>query len=390
MKNVRKVFISIEIAFRYGRDIVRGIGKYSQIHGPWVLYTEQPNYRKVHITKSWIKNHGIEGLIIHMSGEEHYKEIYKTGLPTIILAGTNKRLPGQYHIRTDDDAIGKMGAKHLLERGFRHFAFSGFDDLFWSIDREKGFSKAVTEAGFKANTFYQSMANQAHARNNDTTILIDWLKEQPKPVGLMTCNDDYAYLVLEACRIAGLHIPEEIAIVGVDNDELICEISSPPLSSVALNAEVAGYEGAELLNKLMSGQKITRETIVVQPRKVDTRQSTDILAIEDQHMALALRFIRQNAREAIHVDDVTRAAALSRRVLEKKFRKLLNRSIHDEIRRVRINQACIMISETSIPIEQIAFKLNFTDSRNLIRSFKREKGVTPSAYRKIYGLRAEF
>lgn len=378
MKTVRKVFISIEMTFGYGRDIVRGIGRYSRIHGPWVLYTEQPNYRKSNITQSWIENHGIEGLII-----EYYNErLYNTKLPTIGLAGINKRLPGRYHILTDDDAIGKMGAKHLLERGFRNFAYSGFEGLFWSINRGKSFSNSVAEAGFKVCTFYQNSTNIEFALNDEMPLMTDWLKKLPKPVGLMACNDDNAHIVLEASRIAGLHVPEEIAIVGVDNDELICEISSPPLSSIAFNAELAGYHGAELLDKLMLGQKVARETIVIQPTKVETRQSTDVLAIEDQHVVLALRFMRQNAKERIHVGDVAIAAALSRRVLEKKFRKLLGRSINDEIRRVRVNQACIMLAETSIPIEQIAFKLNFTDSRDLFRNFKREMDMTPSEYRK--------
>jgi LacI family transcriptional regulator len=386
MKAVRKVLILIEISFGYGRDIVRGIGRYSRIYGPWVLYTEQPNYRKSAITQSWIKNHGIEGLIIHMSGEELYKELDNTGLPTIIFAGTHELVPGQYHVISDDDAIGEMGAKHLLERGFRHFAFSGFEGLFWSANRKKSFSKIITEAGFKVSIFDQPRTNLRYVVDDEMPLMIDWLKQLPKPVALMACNDDNAHMVLEASRIAGLHIPEEIAVVGVDNDELICEISSPPLSSIAINAELASYHAAELLDKLMSKQKVARETIVIHPTRVETRQSTDILAIEDQHVAMAMSFMRKNARERIFVDDVANAVALSRRVLEKKFRKLLDCSINDEIRRVRINQACDMIAQTNIPIEQIALKLNFTDSRDLIRNFKSEMDMTPSEYRKKHGL----
>ncbi len=185
--------------------------------------------------------------------------------------------------------------------------------------------------------------------------------------------------------MAGLHVPEQVAIVGVDNDELVCELSDPPLSSVALNVERGGYEAAEMLDKLMAGKESIKKDIIVEPMHVVTRQSTDILAVEDPEVADAMRFIRRHSKRIIQVSDVVDSVGLSRRVLQQRFRRIFGRSIYDEIKRCRLEQIVLVLAETDLSISQIASAFGYAGIEKLSRYFQREKGMTPLAYRKQYG-----
>lgn len=382
---MRKVLVSIEGSFEYGRNLMRGVGKYSHLHGPWMVYTEPPRYRKSRrgrSIESWIKKWSIDGIIIHLPNAHKDQEIFNMGLPIIVATSTDKDLSGFHHIRPDDASIGKIGAKHYFDRGFRNYAYCGFNDMFWSQDRGESFRKEVVESGFEIQMYKQPLSRVVISWDKEQSHMIEWLKSLPKPVGLMTCNDDRAQHVIEACWNANFRIPEDVAILGVDNDILVCELLTPQLSSVAVNCERAGYQAAELLDKLMNGQKISPQKIVIQPTHVEARQSTDILTIEDQEVAKAVQFIFQRAKKGIRVDDVVQAVALSRRVLEKRFRASLGRSVHDEIRRVRIDLASRMLKETNMSVSQIAEALEFLEVRDLSRTFRKEKGVSPLAYRK--------
>jgi len=201
----------------------------------------------------------------------------------------------------------------------------------------------------------------------------------------MVCSDDRSQEICEACRIADIHVPEEVAIIGVDNDEVFCELSNPRLSSVAFNTEKAGYEAAELLDKLISGRKVKDIRVVVHPTHIVTRHSTDILAVEDEEAAKAIRFIREHQNKSIQVCDVVNAVGVSRRSLERRFRKSLGRSVHEEIRRVHIDQVCRMLIGTNLSVTKISRVLGYPDIDNIARYFKKEKGTTPLAYRKRYG-----
>jgi LacI family transcriptional regulator len=214
-----------------------------------------------------------------------------------------------------------------------------------------------------------------------------WLKQLPKPIGLMACNDDQGQHVLEACKIGGLHVPEQVAIVGLGNDDLICDLVNPPLSSIAVSAEKAGYEAAGVLDKIMAGKKVTNQKIVVRPTHVVTRQSTNVFAVDDRDVLMALHFIHRRARkEAIQVDDVLRAVSLSRRSLYNRFAQILGRSVHEEIKRVRVDQLAQLLVSTNVPISHIASTLGYSDIKNIARYFKQLKGMTPLEYRKCHSL----
>jgi LacI family transcriptional regulator len=377
-----------------GRGMQLGIAKYSRLHGPWTFYRIPLFYRELRKKKETIsdlRDWGPDGIIM---GDTFYptkvqkaREIIKLGLPTIAIAN-EPNIPGVVNVVASNDRIGRMAAEHLLDRGLRHFAYCGFDDIFWSVERGETFAAAIAEAGFKTHFYKQPKSRAKQLWKTEQLVMADWLKSLPKPVGLMACNDDRGQQVIDACKIAALNMPDDVAIIAVDNDQLVCGLTDPTLSSVNLNFERAGYESAELLGKLMAGEvKTTDHEIIVHSTHVVTRQSTDILAIEDQEVVKALRFIREHAKEPIQVIDVTDVVTVSRRSLERRFRKVLGRSVHDHIRRVRIDQVVRMLLETHLAVSQIALDLGYPGIDHIARDFRREKGMSPVAYRKKYGAR---
>jgi len=380
MAHIPRVILMIETSRAFGRGLLYGIARYSRIHGPWVFYREPGGLEK---SLPDLKNWGADGIIMRNTPKSDV--LSELNLPTILVIHGKEKKSYYPRIITDGEQIGRMAARHFLDRGFRHFAYCGFDDTSWSQQRCIYFVKTVIQAGFKPHIYQQPKSRVKQCWKNEQVIMADWLKSLPKPVGLMACNDDRGQHALEACKMAGLQVPEEVAVIGVDNDELVCDLSDPPLTSIALNTEKAGYEAAKLLDRLMTQKKKkTRKDIMVRPINIVTRQSTDILSIEDKEVAEAVRFIRKNSRKTIRVNDVADASGLSRRVLEKRFRKILNRSVYEEIRRVRIAQVCQMLVETTISISEIALVLGYPGVEHIARYFRKEKGKSLLAYRKEY------
>ena len=382
MPKIPKVILRIETSVAYGRGLLFGIAKYSRVHGPWAFYSE-PRHEETALPH--LEKWGASGIIARIPDvKKKTEQFIIKGLPAILVP-LEEEIPDFPNIIDDCATAGRMAAEHLLDRGFRQFAFCGFSDMHWSRKRRESFSKRIAKAGFETHCYERPRAKVQRLYEKELALLANWLKSLPKPVGLMTCDDEHGRHTIEACKIAGLHVPEQVAIIGVDNDELVCELCNPPLSSVAVNTERAGYEAAELLDKMMAGKKMKNKNIIVHPTHIVTRQSTDILAIEDHEVVQAVSFIRQHAKEPIQVTDVVDAVTLSRRVLEKRFRKVLNRSVLEEIRRVRIDQVVWMLIDTNLSISQIASALGYPSVKHIARYFRQEKAMSLVAYRKQYG-----
>ena len=386
MIKVPKVILLIETSREYGRNLLRGIASYSYLHGPWTMERETPFYIKSDHRKKtstdpsqWLA----DGII--MREPQNVEEILAKNIPTIFASYLNEHITGTSRIITDDAAIGRMGVEHFRERGFRYYAYMGFDDMYWSRNRCVSFQKNVLETDGQVHVFQQPKNKNERLWINEQFLVADWLKSLPKPLGLMACNDDRGQQVLAACRLADLKVPDEVAVLGVDNDEFVCNLSNPPLSSIALNTEKAGFQAAQLLDKLMAREKIPPQKINVSPTHVETRQSSDVLAIEDREVADAVRFIREHARQLIQVEDVADAVALSRRILYDRFQKILGCSVHEEIARIRVEQICRMLESTQISMLQIARSLGYDSDKHLARYFRRQKGISPLEYRKRYG-----
>jgi LacI family transcriptional regulator len=374
MKKLKRVTLLIETSRAFGRELLTGIARYSKIHGPWSFYREPRGLKSAlpHLEK-W----EADGII--MRNTPVSKKMLDFNVPVITVLHYQKNDSGFPTVQTDSEAISELAAKHLMNRGFRNFAFCGFKDLDWSLERENHFKNYLKNFGH--NSFLYSPLKNISVQK-ELNRIADWLQELPKPVGIMACNDDRGQHILEACKLAELHVPEEIAVIGVDNDTLICDLCDPPLSSIALNTIEAGYKTAELMDNLMNGEKMGGQLILVSPTHVVKRQSTDILAINDENLVKALSFINSNAKERISVNDVVNVTALSRRSLENKFKAILGRSVMEEVRRIRIDQISKMLIETELSISEIASAFNFTEIEHISRYFRKEKMMSMRDFRK--------
>jgi len=373
---MKRIVLLVETSREFGRQLIIGIARYSRIKGPWSFYKE-PIGLKSSIPRftGWKP----DGII--MRDSLITKELLKLKIPTILAlhdSSWSKALPV---VRTDSRSIAKMASEHLIGKGIKNFAFCGFDNYEWSNERKMNFECFNEEAGYKT---YNYNSLKKYDWQNEQKRVIDWIKTLPKPVGIMTCNDDRGQHILEVCKLIGLKVPEDVSVIGVDNDPMICEIGDPPLTSVALNVESAGYETAKLLDELINGKKMQGQQILVTPTHVVQRQSTDILAVNDSDVAAAIRFIRENAKNKILVKDVVKITRLGRRALEQRFKKNIHRSIYNEIRQVRVELISNMLIETDLPISQISSLFNFTDVEHISRYFKKEKGIGLREFRKLH------
>jgi LacI family transcriptional regulator len=376
------VFLLIDSSRAYERALLKGIARYSQMHGPWIFVHEGPFWEKHSRQDLLERMKSADGII--MREGPFMKDILGLRIPSIVSNYATEHIPGLPNIVSDHVAIGRLAAEHLIERGFRHFAFCGYPELFWSNQRYQGFTQRITEAGLEWTNYHPPKTIRQHWKN-ELPFMMEWLKSLPKPVGLFTCVDERSQQVAEACKKSGLRIPDEVAIVGVDNDEMICMLSSIPLSSVAINAEKGGYEAAAVLDRLMKGKK-RAASIEISPSHVVTRTSTDIVTVADGHVARALTFIRDNSMRELQVGDVAQATGLSRRVLEKRFRNVLNRSIYEQIRQERVGLIIKLLADPTLRIADIAYSLGFPDAAHIARYFRAQTGLSTATYRQRHYL----
>lgn len=382
MKKRRQVLLNVETSLAFGRNVLEGISRYLVEKLPW---TVQLDLRELIMPDpEWLSSWEGDGIICRSASPELARKLKKLNIPTVDLTDMygGNILPS---IWNDHHAIGKLAATHLIERGFVNFGFCGFSDHHWSSTRQAGFCQQVEETGV-VSSLYSSDWGRVREGGWDVqqAEIKKWLTELPKPVGIMGCNDVRGQHVLEACNQLDLAVPEKVAVIGVDNDQVLCDFCDPPLTSVIPNAKRIGYLAAELLDRLMNGEEPEENLTLVEPSGIATRQSTDVLAIGDELVADAVRFIRENACNGIRVADLLREVPISRRLLEIRFQKFLGRSPQAEIRNTQLKRVCQLLSETDLAIEQISRLTGFKHSEYLSVVFKRELDITPGAYRKTH------
>jgi LacI family transcriptional regulator len=383
----RAVAIIVETSGSYGREILGGVARYLRTHGlSWSIFVDERELSAQ--APPWLSRWRGDGIICRPMTRELASVFRRRGTPAIDLSDQHEGL-GLPHIWSDMRAIGRRAAEHLLERGFRSFAFCGFRDELWSEQRRQGFTDAIALPGYRCET-YVSPWRGRHAREwqHEHAALERWLRGLPRPLAVMACNDLRAHHVLDAARSLGLAVPEELAVIGVDDDYPFCDLCDPPLSSVVPNAQRIGYQAAETLDALMAGEPPVAQEILVEPLGITTRQSTDILAIDDPAIAAAVRLIRERACDGLRVSEIVKRVAVSRPVLERRFRKYLSRSPQAEIRRVQIARVKRLLVDTDLPLKSIASTAGFIHPEYLSVVFKRDTGTTPGAYRRSAALPA--
>lgn len=377
----REVTLIVENSHVSGRNIVRGIARYNREQmARWLINHEWRNTDVFY--PAWLDDWQGDGFIARIESKRILRKIKSFGVPVVDVLGTN-RDPEIPLVHVDDGAIAAMAAKHLLDRGFRYFAYVGFAWPSWALRRRDALVRAVQAEGYPCEVHaWPAGADMSWSWGEEQDTVARWLRSLPKPVGIMLCSDSLSPMMLEACRRSGLAVPDEIAVIGVDNDELMCETSEPPLSSVVPDDQGVGYEAAHLLDRLMQGETWDGEHVYLQPKGVVTRLSSDVLAIEDQVVAAAVGFIREHALEDLTVDDVVQTVPVCRTLLQRRFRKAIGRSLHDEILRVRLEHARFLLEESDMPLWQVAEKSGFKHQEYMGVVFKKHLGQTPLQFRK--------
>jgi LacI family transcriptional regulator len=380
----RRVALLVESSRAYGRGILSGVAKYVRQHDPWSVFFQ--NLNLCDATPEWLRHWKGEGMIVRLENSDIVSVIRRLKVPAVFLRHVHDaRIPS---ILTDNVATSWFCFEHLKERGFQHFAFCGFNGADYSDERKVRFVEAVTQAGMRCHVYTDAhpplksdTAKYEGLGLKDGGRVASWIQKLPRPVGVMACNDMRGQQVLDACRAIGLAVPEEVAVVGVDNDEVLCDLADPPLSSVVPDTERIRYEAAVLLAEMMAGRKKPTPGTLIPPNGIIARRSTEVLAMEDLQIAAVARFIREHACEGIDVSDVLRAVPMSRSSLDRRFIKILGRSPKDEILRVRLNRVKQLLAETDFPLSLIAEKTGFEHIEYLSRIFKKKVGTTPSEFR---------
>jgi LacI family transcriptional regulator len=382
----RQVALLIETSNAYARGLLEGVTAYLREHRPWSIYISE--HGRGDSVPHWLRGWHGDGIIARIENRNIARAVVERKLPIVDLSAA-RLLPGVPWAETDDAAIARMAFAHLMERGFRHMGFCGLTNYKWAVWRRDEFVRSAEDAGCDCQVHMTSVrAGRVSDWAADQNDLARWLKKLPKPVGVFACFDIRGRQVLDACRGAGLRVPDDVAVIGVDNDPVLCELSDPPLSSVAPDTHRTGYVAADLLDRMMSGEKVAPAPHLIAPTGVVARRSTDALAIEDPELSKAVRFIREHACDGISISQVLEGVALSRRALETRFSKQLGRTPHDEIVRVQIERAKQLLLQTELPLKTIANRVGIPHPEYLNVVFKRVTGQPPGIYRREHRTRS--
>lgn len=382
MKHRKAVALLIETSNSYARGLLDGIIAWQREHELWSIFL--PEQERGAAPPAWLKSWKGDGIIARIETEEIAKAVRRTSLPVVDVSAA-RRVDNIPWVETDDRVIVQLATRHLLERGFRDLAFCGEPRFNWSCWREQHFIEAVRNAGASCHVFQSKTdRKRAYSWNRERALLKNWLERLPKPVGIMACYDIKGQQVLDVCRELDIAVPEQLAVIGVDDDQQLCNLCTPPMSSVVPNKRLTGYEAARLLDQMMAGVSVGAEGLLIEPLGIAERRSTDILAIADDDIVKALRFIRQHAYEGINVADILKLVPLSRRALEARFQKHIGRTPHQEIERIRMERVKQLLVETELPLHQIADRTGFRHPDYLAVAFKRYAGLQPGAYRRKF------
>jgi len=374
-----QVLLLLETSRAYGRGLVEGIARYVEQHGPWSMFFEERGLNDP--IPNWFKDWKGDGIISRTVRKADLRRLQSTGLPMIELyADSSLDIPCVY---VDSGAITEMAVEHFLERGLRNMAFFCNDRNHWIDERRESFVTELERRGLVCAVFAASSERQKDwSQQVERREVTCWLRSLPKPCGIFCASDLYAARIMNICRSVGIAVPEQIAVLGVDNDPVLCSVCFPPLSSIDLGCPRIGYEAASMLDRLMSGKNCRKNKKFLMPERLVARQSTDVLNVDDPDLAKAIQYIRQHACMGLRVAEVATALGFSRRALEKQMQRFVQRTPKEEIMRLRMERARMLLQQTDMSVEQICRKSGFASFKYFARAFRREIGLTPREYRK--------
>lgn len=380
MSSIPQVAVLVDTSRSYGRDIVRGIRRYVAEQGPWSLYLEPRDLRSSF--PGWLQKWPGDGILARTVDASLLRELKATKLPVIELRSTILKYPFPF-VGMDNHIVGERVARHFLDRGFRRFACYLDNGERFFQQRCESFTATLKAQGFECSVFETDAPSQgALSWDQHQQNLADWLSSLEKPCGLFATNDQLGFWVLDAARRAGISVPEQLAVIGAENDKTLCETAWPPLSSVQLRGQNAGYLAAKLLDEWMHKKVIPPKETLLPPGDIIVRQSSDIVAVEDERVARALHYIRRKAADGIGVDDVAREVALSRSALERRMKAMIGRSPGEELIRIRFSQVERLLAQTDLTLDAIAERTGFKHPQYMAEAFRKRFEMTPGEYRK--------
>jgi LacI family transcriptional regulator len=380
MRENRRIALLIGHDLSFSRNVIRGVREYALSKPTWVFRNGPANKEVLPFLRDWNPH----GIIAGLYRKDFARRVVKLRKPLVdtgcTIAGLNVTV-----VDVDHAAVGRMAAEYFLSLGFEHFGYFGVEAAVHSRLREESFRRRLAEAGRTVTACYENYLEQAGTTTSWRALdrqTRRWLQELPKPAAIFACNDIPARALADACSQLGLHIPSQVALLGVDNDDLECLLTAPPLSSIAIPDERIGYEAAHLLDQLMSGERRPNAPLFLPPVRVVPRQSTDTLAVSDPVVSAAIRFIYEHATEDVNVESVVQHVAVHRRELERKFRRIVGHSVLHELRRRRIEHAKRLLAATRLPMSSIARQSGFSTPQRMATVFQSFEQVSPTAYRR--------
>ena len=379
------VGLVIDAKFSFGRNIWRGVVDFVRHEGlNWHLLGLRYYGPGQHWIEELVADGRVEAVVAADTPGETIEALKKARIPTV-LTSSGVRIEGFTRLSVDDLAVGEMAADHLVEQGYTHFGFVGESTLDHARVRGVGFEVELTRRGRSCERHEPLRASRENVKKPEfrprQEAMRRWLADLPKPMAIFAADDDLSLQLSEMISLEGWRIPEDIALLGVDDDELLCESSRPTLSSIRTPAHTIGYEAARIVRRMLRGEPQSSQPSTIPPGGITVRGSTDLLLQPDADLTQALRFIRSHATSRINVSDVVDNVDICRSLLERRFRTLLGRSPHEEIQRVRIERTRQLLAETTLPLHRVASLAGFRDEKHLRKTFVQSCGQTPSQYR---------
>ncbi len=378
-----RLILLTDFSEEYAKRLLNGIVAYSNEHSPWVLCKMPLSYRDVNGIEGvleWALKWEADAIIGQFYPSDNVELFTKHNI-IAIAQDFKSRFSSIPNITAEHIKAGEMGAKYFMRKGFRNFGFYGFSGVVWSEERYKGFLNFLCEAGFQNNVYQYINSDSRDLWYNEHDKLAQWLKALPKPVAVMACDDNQGHHISQLCKLHNIKVPQEVAVLGVDNDVAVCSLSAPPLSSINQAVERGGYEVAEMIEMMMRDREYRSEDIYILPTNIVTRQSTDIYATQDKHISTILQYIHNNIGEKLSVEQLSELVPLSRRLLEMNFKEVVGVPVYNYILNLRISKFTERLIDSDDSILEIAEQLGFGDCKNVSRTFKAIKGCTPTQYR---------
>lgn len=380
---IRLIFLT-DFTESYPYNLLKGILLYAKSHESWVVCRMPPSYKETYALEGvlkWAKAWKADAIIGRFNPDDNVDLFRQNGI-IAVAQDYMTRFESIPNITGNYLETGRMAAEFFLSKGFRNFAFYGYRDAVWSHERCEGFYNCIAEHGLEKNFFSYQEQSLNDLWFYDTTSLLDWLKSLPAPTALMACDDNQGNRITEICKAHNIRVPDKIAILGVDNDEIICNLSDPPLSSVVHNIVRGGFEAAELIDHLLNDDKTSYRDIVLQPLSIMERLSSDIYAVNDKNIQTVLKYIHRNLTNNISVADLVNLVPMSRRLLEMRFKEVTRQPIHKYILNLKMERFSQLLLTSNEPIAAIAEQVGISNLKNLSRQFRALKHMTPSDYRK--------